>query len=75
MLKHDAAVGVEPESTVHPVEQRRADLVLQPCQCARQRGLGDVEFGGGIGHVLGFGQRDKPMQLVQVHANIIRATY
>ena len=49
------------------VEEDHAELVLEQADLARERGLGQVEAGGGPGEALLLGHRQGVGQLVQLH--------
>jgi len=55
MLQHDVPIGIQPQASIHPVEQLRPCLIFESGQGTRQRWLGDSEFGGRFGDVLGLG--------------------
>ena len=63
------AVGREGDRALagSPVEQHHAELVLEEPDLARQRGLGQVQAGGGLGEALLLGHGEGVGQLVQLH--------
>ena len=63
------AVGREGDRalTGSTVEQHHTELVLEQADLARQRGLGQVQAGGGLGEALLLGHRQGVGQLVQLH--------
>jgi putative MFS transporter len=67
MLQHDLPVGIQSQTSIHPVEQLCPSLLLEPGQCARQGRLRDAEFGRCVGDMLGLGQHDEPLQFLEVH--------
>ena len=64
------AVGREGDRALPgtPVEEHHAELVLEQADLARQRGLGQVQAGGGLGEALLLGHGQGVGQLVQLHA-------
>ena len=63
------AVGREGDRALAraPVEEQHAELVLEQADLARQRGLGQVQAGGGLGEALLLGHGQGVGQLVQLH--------
>ena len=63
------AVGREGDRALAraPVEEHHAELVLEQADLARQRGLGQVQPGGGLGEALLLGHGQGVGQLVELH--------
>ena len=53
-----------------PVEEQHPELVLEQADLARQRGLGQVQAGGGLGEALLLGHGQGVGQLVELHWDI-----
>ena len=54
-----------------PLDERDADLLLEPADLLRQRRLGDVLTLGGAGEVALVGERDEVFELSQIHKQIL----
>ena len=50
-----------------PLDQRQADLVLEPADLLGERGLGDVLARRGAGEVALVGERDEVAELAKIH--------
>ena len=66
VAEEEPAHVVEPE-TAAALEQRRAELVLQPGDRAAERRLGDAQLLGGAAEVLQPGHGHELAQRVQIH--------
>lgn len=61
------AGGGEADAAPRTLEQAHAELLLEPVDRLRERGLCDVELLGRVGHVLAFGYGEEVFQLKQFH--------
>jgi hypothetical protein len=74
MLEHDLPVRVQAQPPIDPVEQRCAHVRFESTQGARQRWLADAQLRGCLGDVLDLGERDKPVQFLEMHQSTISGT-